>query len=266
MEALFGWREKGTKIPEKIPATSADVCEVPVPFRMPMMKINRVPPSAIALVEQDRELCSRIRDILGRAGFHVRAVFHTHGDAIRSIDWSEIDILLCGVTGSRCMGGDFVRQVRAENPSLLAVFLAGEERSGILETGLSAGVRGFLLKADIEDQLDFWLRHLLDGGVAIHPRLARSFLSDEPDASRSKGDPVLTHRELQILSMLGEGGLYKQIADHLGISVHTVHNHAKRIYAKLGVGSRSEAIRAASNGSLAMQLGRLREKRSTVAA
>jgi DNA-binding NarL/FixJ family response regulator len=215
----------------------------------------------VALVERDGGINSKISQLLEGGEFHLGCTLNSAGDALRNVDWNLVDILLCGSLPPPTSGFELIRRARVSNPSILPVILAEDLTWEVLKESLHAGVTGFLLKRDLDEIMVTSLRYLMKGGAPVHPFLASRILKEFVELTRPRSEPVLSHRELQILSYLTEGELYKQIAESLGISVHTVHNHAKRIYAKLGVGGRSQALQFAQESGLGRRLAKVRGER-----
>ena len=108
---------------------------------------------------------------------------------------------------------------------------------------LKAGASGYLLKNTGLFQLIEALKELYNGGSPMSANIARKlvtlFREEHADAEPSRG---LSKRENEILQLLSKGLLYKEIADQLGISVGTVRQHIHKIYEKLHVNSKSEAV------------------------
>jgi DNA-binding NarL/FixJ family response regulator len=215
----------------------------------------------VALVEQNRGINRRIAQLLEGAEFQLGCSVNSAGEALRIVDWNLVDILLCGSLAAPHSGFELIRRARVCNPSLLPVILAEDLNREMLMESLHAGVTGFLLTRDLDEIMVTSLRYLMKGGAPVHPFVASTLLREFVELTRARNEPVLSHRELQILAHLTDGGLYKQIAENLGISVHTVHNHAKRIYAKLGVDGRSQALRLVEESGLGRRLERLRGER-----
>lgn len=115
---------------------------------------------------------------------------------------------------------------------------------------LAAGASGYLLKKDAPAELLKAIRDLHTGGSPMSSAIARKVVmhfqqpAREPDRTPAAGSP-LTPREQEILALLGQGRLYKEIADQLGIGLGTVRTHVRHIYEKLHARNRIEAVRMA---------------------
>jgi DNA-binding NarL/FixJ family response regulator len=108
---------------------------------------------------------------------------------------------------------------------------------------LKAGASGYLLKRTSPEQLMDAIRDVKQGGAPMTPEVARKVVqSFRKPAHETVVEAELTSREEQILRLLAEAFVTKEIADKLGISFFTAQNHLKRIYEKLHVHSRTEAV------------------------
>src|SRR5690606_8499996 len=102
---------------------------------------------------------------------------------------------------------------------------------------LKAGANGYLLKSSSPDEIIAGLQELLAGGAPMSTAVARRVINHfRPIQSRSdQGKDKLSDREFQVLALLSEGLLYKEIAERLGLTVGTVKQHIHRVYSKLHV-------------------------------
>ena len=112
---------------------------------------------------------------------------------------------------------------------------------------LEAGARGYLLKGSLARDISIDIRDLRDGGSPLSPSIARQVLkrlqSRQPHAvPKSSEAPGLSSREIEILNAISRGFSYAETASTLGITIATVHTHLKRIYRKLAVHSKTEAV------------------------
>ena len=121
---------------------------------------------------------------------------------------------------------------------------------------LEAGASGYLLKDYSNEELIEHILEVANGGSPISPLIARQLLSKmqmprpvDADCAQSKADQdesqkacSITDRELKVIQQVARGFTAQEIAAQMGISTHTVATHVKRIYKKLHVHSRSEAV------------------------
>jgi DNA-binding NarL/FixJ family response regulator len=149
-----------------------------------------------------------------------------------------MDINLPGINGVEC-----VRQLKLNLPQTQVVMLTVYEDTEMIFKALTAGATGYLLKQTPPNELLNAIRDVHRGGSPMTSHIARKIVASFQQApTPSRGLENLTPREQEVLDHLAKGFLYKEIADALGISYDTVHAHIRRIYEKLQVRSRTEAV------------------------
>jgi DNA-binding NarL/FixJ family response regulator len=112
-------------------------------------------------------------------------------------------------------------------------------------SAIEAGASGYLLKDSSLEHLGEQLQHLRDGGSPLSPQIARTLIRRQRARPAPQGDDglgMLTERELEVLTFIAKGFSYQEGAAMLGVSANTVRTHVKRIYQKLAVNSRTEAV------------------------
>lgn len=158
---------------------------------------------------------------------------------IKSPEIVLMDINLPGLDGIEC-----TFKLKETMPDLLVVMLTVYEDTGKIFKALQAGAVGYLLKLTKPDEILIALKEVSEGGSPMSAIIARkvvqSFQSEKKVREKEKNS--LTQREEQVLKLLAKGFLYKEIASELQISSDTVHNHIRKIYEKLQVHSRTEAV------------------------
>lgn len=112
---------------------------------------------------------------------------------------------------------------------------------------IEAGASGYLLKDSSLEQLGEQLQHLRDGGSPLSPQIARTLIRRQRARAACVDGPAdpsaaLTERELEVLTFIAKGFSYQEGAAMLGVTTNTVRTHVKRIYQKLAVNSRTEAV------------------------
>ena len=149
---------------------------------------------------------------------------------------------------------ELIRRLATVDPDVVVVLLTDRVDGAIALEAMRANVRGLLLKPDALRRLVPTLRRIMDGGRVIDSELERSAVSTLGTIARRarEGTMVessLSPREMEVLRLLGDGLTMRQIARRLGISIRTVETHATKLYRKLEVGSRVQAVsKAASIG------------------
>jgi DNA-binding NarL/FixJ family response regulator len=149
-----------------------------------------------------------------------------------------LDVDLPGIDGVEC-----VRRLKAQSlRTQILIFTACEDQNRLL-AALIAGASGCLLKRSSPERLIAAIREACEGGAPMSPELARRVLQQLRLISRAQPEKVnLTPREQEILDQLSKGFRYKEIVDNLGISFGTLHSYISKVYEKLHVHSRTEAV------------------------
>jgi len=172
-------------------------------------------------------------------------------DALRKIPALQPRVIFMDIHLPGMSGVDCVRELAAIEPKPQIVMLTSYDDSDAIFSSLSAGACGYLLKPIRTTQLLAAVRDVYSGGAPMSGQIARrvvaTFNKPAPCVA-SAAVESLSQREQEILGLLAEGYLYKEIADKLGISYSTVRTHIERIYEKLHVQSRAQAVAKAGPG------------------
>ena len=149
-----------------------------------------------------------------------------------------IDINLPGMTGIEC-----VSRLKQIMPEVQVMILTVYENSNRIFEALTAGASGFLVKNTPPDKVLEALRDVANGGGPMSSHIARKVIQAfQPTYKASAPGETPTPREQQILELLARGLPYKQIAAELNLSMGTIQTHVSRIYKKLHVNCRTEAV------------------------
>jgi DNA-binding NarL/FixJ family response regulator len=198
----------------------------------------------ISIVEDDEPTRRILADVI-RSAPDLELLSH-YGDTAQALeslpkDKPEVvlmDINLIGSTGVEC-----VRHLKPLLPTTQFLMLTVYEDSDHIFAALAAGATGYLLKDTTRDELLAAIHQIMTGGSPMSSSIARRVvMSFAKVQSPAPGLEVLSPREQSVLSLLTKGYLYKEIAEQLGISGPTVNTYIRRIYEKLQVHSRSQAI------------------------
>jgi DNA-binding NarL/FixJ family response regulator len=156
----------------------------------------------------------------------------------RKPDIALVDINLPGLSGIEC-----VRRLKPRLPGTQFMMLTVYEDSNHIFDALAAGATGYLLKRTTRETLISALREVHAGGSPMSSNIARKVVQSLQQA-KPQLTPAeeLSKRENEVLALLAQGYLYKEIASSMGVSMHTVNTYIRRIYEKLHVHSRSQAV------------------------
>ena len=200
--------------------------------------------SAIVLVEDDAALRAGLVEVLAsEPDFSVMADFATAEEAIRWDGWAGADVLLADFFLPGLDGVQLIAAAVEANPDLLAaIWTVGAESKSVI-AALKAGARGYVVKNDPVFGVVDSIRMLLAGNAPISPRVASQVLDFFNDSGG--GAQELSPREMQVLRMVAQGLIHKEIAEAMGVSVNTVQTHTRRAYRKLGASRRTQALQQA---------------------
>ena len=201
-------------------------------------------PITVSIVEDNEQLRGTLARVLNRAeGFACVGQFATAEDALQRLPQEPpavvlMDINLPGMNGVEC-----VRQLKPLCPEIQVIMLTVYEDTESIFNALAAGATGYLLKRTPRAELLEAIRDVLKGGSPMSAHIARKVVqSFQRPATAAPPTDDLSPREKEVLDCLAQGFLYKEIADKLGISYETVHTYIRRIYEKLQVRTRTEAV------------------------
>ena len=206
--------------------------------------MTRSSPIRVVIVEDNEGLQKSLESMLRREPGIQFAGSFASGEALLAVVQQVkpqvvlMDINLPGISGVEC-----VRQLKKFLPELQTVMLTVHDHTQAVFESLSAGANGFLLKPVRAADLLRAIVEVHEGGAPMTPNIARLVVQAFHRSPAPK-DPTfdLSPREREILELLAKGFLQKEIADQLGISFHTVQTHTARIYEKLQVRSRAQAV------------------------
>lgn len=152
------------------------------------------------------------------------------------------DLILLDIKLPGRSGIDTIDLIRHRFPNVKILMFSGfAEKNYILES-LRKGANGFVFKTSKLSEIHEAINDTMTVGASISPMAALSLVNHFNIIADPSGKDKLTRREQEIIVLVKEGLSYKEMADKLFLSVHTVNYHLKKIYQKMGVSSKSELI------------------------
>ena len=210
----------------------------------------------VLIVEDDSAFRARYTAMLANdASFDVVASVGTGAEGLAMLDLKQPDILLVDLGLPDISGIEVIRHATQTLPACecMVVTVFGDEEHVL--ASIEAGASGYLLKDASEESFLAGIGELMNGGSPISPIIARRLLKrfhaeplspaisvDAPDADGELMGVALSDREREILLLASKGFNYPEMGKLMGISPHTVTSHVKKIYRKLAVHSRGEAV------------------------
>jgi DNA-binding NarL/FixJ family response regulator len=148
-----------------------------------------------------------------------------------------MDINLPGMSGIEC-----VRKLKERAPGLQVIMLTVYENSDRIFEALSAGACGYLVKRTPPGKLLEAIREISAGGSPMSTHIARKVVQAFQSGVETARPMELARREQEVLDLLSKGRAYKQIADEMNLHIGTIRTYIRRIYEKLHVNCRTEAV------------------------
>ena len=172
-------------------------------------------------------------------------------EMIEKLAKNKVDVILMDINMPIMNGIDATKKVKDKYPAVKVIMhTVFDEEDKIFESIL-AGATGYLLKDDKPSKILLSIEEAMEGGAPMSVSIASKVLGFiKTDAEKSNEDFNLTKRELQILQRIGKGENYQQIADVLFISPKTVRNHIEKVYKKLEVHNKVDAVTVAMKNKL----------------
>lgn len=161
--------------------------------------------------------------------------------AVQLIVAQQPDVVLLDLRLPVFSGIEVMKQTRTKLPHVRFLVLTTYDTDEYIAPALAAGATGYLLKDATPDELGRAVRSLVHGGAALEPGVAARLLGQMAAPERD----ALSAREREVLRLLVAGSSNKAIAAHLTLSENTVKTHISRIFDKLDVQSRAEAVAVA---------------------
>jgi DNA-binding NarL/FixJ family response regulator len=198
----------------------------------------------VSIVDDEADLRQHIAEYLAAAGNIIcKSAYASAKEALEHLPQDKPDVILMDINLGEMDGIECVRRLSAVMPGMQVLMLTVFEDPDQIFRALSAGASGYLLKRLSPKKLVEAIEDVYAGGSPMSAPIARKVVqSFKTIPARGDESVDLSPRERSVLDGLAEGLAYKQIADQLGVSIHTVRNYIRRIYEKLHVCTRTEAV------------------------
>lgn len=197
----------------------------------------------VSIVEDNAHFRNTLASVINRSeGFKCVGQYGSAEEALEEIPKNVPDVVIMDINLPGMNGVECVAKLKKLCPNTQIMMLTVYEDTDNIFNALKAGATGYLLKRTTKDELLEAIRDIYRGGSPMTTNIARKVVQSFQKMETSSPTESLSAREQEVLEYLAKGFLYKEIADKLGISYETVRTHIRRIYEKLQVRSRTEAV------------------------
>ena len=181
--------------------------------------------------------------INGSEGFEVLASFKNCDNVVDEVEAFNPDVILMDIDMPGVNGLEGLRRIRNVNTQVKILMLTVFDDNKNIFEAISNGANGYILKKTQPARLLEYIAEAQTGGAPMTASVATQVLKMFSSMNNEKGEDYhLSDREKQVLQLLVEGYSYKMIANEMFIAIDTVRSHIKKIYEKLHVNSKSEAV------------------------
>ena len=201
-------------------------------------------PIKTAIIEDQDDIREGLVSLIGfTPGFKSCGSYGSMEEALDRIPRDQPDVVLSDIGLPGMDGIQGIKLLKERYPNLLILMLTVYDDDERIFDALCAGANGYLLKRTPPTRLLESLRDAVDGGSPMSPEVASKVISLFREIRPpERADYDLTPHELRLLKLLVEGNNYNTAAKEIGSSINTVKFYIKRIYEKLQVHSKSEAV------------------------
>jgi DNA-binding NarL/FixJ family response regulator len=198
----------------------------------------------VAVIEDQRETREGLVALVGgSAGYRIVGSYQAMEDALQGLAPHATDVVLLDIGLPGMSGIEGVRRLRAQHPATQVLMLTIYDEQARVFEAICAGATGYLLKDTPPARLLEAIAEIHQGGAPMSPDIARKVITTFAKAGPPPGDAQqMSRREIEVLTLLADGHSYKTAAAALSISIDTIRFHLRRIYDKLHVHSKSEAV------------------------
>ena len=200
-------------------------------------------PISVSIVEDNDKLRGTLARVLNRAeGFRCVSQYGSAEDALKELPNVKPEVVLMDINLPGMNGVECVRQLKPLLPGTQVMMLTVYEDTENIFNALAAGANGYMLKRTSTKELIEAIHEVKRGGSPMTMHIARKVVQSFQKSAPAQATENLSEREQQVLDLLSQGLIYKEISDKLGIGYETVHTYIRRVYEKLQVRTRTEAV------------------------
>jgi len=204
-------------------------------------------PIKVVIVEDLEEVVEGLKAFFNEdRELELTATYRTAEAALLELPILLPDIVIMDINLPKMSGIECIRQVKPLAPSIQFMMFTVYENDNQVFEALKAGATGYLLKKTPPQKIIEAVKDLHQGGSPMSATIARKLIEEfngnKQKQSALPESALLTPREQEVLNLLAKGLLYKEISDELHISLSTVRQHIHKVYEKLQVQNKVEAL------------------------
>ena len=200
-------------------------------------------PITVSIVEDDPSLSKGLARLIGQTrDIRCLGCYQNAEDALREIPQTPPEVVLMDINLPGMDGIECVRKLKEVGPLLRIVMVTVYENPERIFKALATGAIGYVLKHEPPAELIEVIRDAHRGGAPMSSQIARKVVQFFQSFAPVNEAEELSGREREVLEFLAKGYLIKEIAEQMGIGFDTVRTYIRRIYEKMHVHSRSQAV------------------------
>lgn len=198
----------------------------------------------VSIVDDDEPISLILSDLIRESkNLEFVSAYNDSEVAVQRLPADRPDVVLMDINMPGANGIECVRRLKPELPNTQFLMLTVYADADYIFAALAAGATGYLLKGTRRTELLASIKQISAGGSPMSAAIARKVVQSFSKSEVANSDlETLSPRERSVLDLLAKGYLYKEIAAALSLSVLTVDTYVRRVYDKLQVNSRSQAI------------------------
>jgi len=198
---------------------------------------------SVVIVEDIKEIREGLKLLIdANEGFECLHTFSTAEDALAGIPTLDPNVVLMDIHLPVMTGIECIKQLKPLCKNALFIMSTVYEDDENIFESLKAGASGYLLKKTSPSKILEAITEVVNGGSPMSGQIARRVIESFQKKDSIDASEILTNKEKEILKALAKGLRYKEVAAEMNISMETVRSHARNIYEKLQVQSRTEAL------------------------
>ncbi len=201
-------------------------------------------PVRILLADDHAIVRDGLRSLLSSDGLQVVAQATDGREAVRLAREHQPDLAILDVSMPMLNGIDAAREIGSASPKTQAILLTVHREDQYVMEAVRAGIRGYVLKTQVTEDLMRAIREVAGGALYLSPSVSETVLRALRAKSHASADP-LTPREREVLRLIADGKTTKQVAQLLGVSAKTADAHRTRLMAKLDIHETATLVRYA---------------------